>query len=204
MIHPGAQAGTLATRTANRAAARGFTVIEMLIVVVILAILAGMAVPRLFTNDHRIFRLTCDEVADLLTMYAKRESTGSRPVGLMYDEQRHALVMLEFDVDDQSARGRARWRTDALIQPVRLPEFVELVEVRADGDYIDITEWPLSNRPGQERPRISLSLQGVGRTVTLVLPPHAVSPRQIGWSDDDAMHPVPVDLNSIGLSRGEW
>lgn len=183
----------------------GFTMIEILVVLIVLAIIAGMAVPRLMGNDVRTFNLTCEQVSDLLTSFARRESQGGKPVGLVYDEDRHQLSMIQYDVDVDSGRIVPQWRSDLLIRPVQLPSFVELIEVRSDGDYVDISQWPLMNRPGHARPTVSISLRGPSGVVTLVLPPHAVTPRQMGGGHrETSPYPAPVDLNAIGRSRGEW
>jgi prepilin-type N-terminal cleavage/methylation domain-containing protein len=181
----------------------GFTLIEVLVVMALLAIMAAMIVPRMLGNDNRTFRLTCEQVADMLTMYAQRESTGSKPIGLSYDPDRHWLMVLEYDAEDHDSR-HADWQHTMMIRPVQLPDFVELVDVRSDGNPLDISTWPLANRPGHARPSISLTLQGPDRTVTFILPPYAIAPRMTGFERYSSPYPAPVDLNSIGLSRGEW
>ena len=178
--------------------------IELLVALMIVAIMAGMAVPRMFGNDARVFQVTCEEVSDLLTMFARRESQGGKPVGLVYDESRRELSMIQYDVEMDSGALRPQWRHDVLIKPVRLPEFVHLLEVRSDGTYVDISQWPLMNRLGHARPTVSISLQGPNGVVTFVLPPHAIAPRQTGGRRETAPYPEPIDLNAVGRSRGEW
>lgn len=172
---------------------------------VLLGLIASMMVPRLLGNESRVFQLTCDQVADMLTMFAKRESLGSKPIGLLYDPDRHWLYVMEFDAEEDSRLRDAIWQHDMLIRPVRLPDFVELTDVRSDGDSVDISAWPLTNRPGQTRPAVTISLRGPeGESVTFHLPSHAVAPQRFGDGARTTSHPSPIDLNAMGRSRGEW
>lgn len=182
----------------------GFTMIELLVALIIISIMAGMLVPRLFGNDVRQFNLTCEEVSDLLTMFARREAQGGKPVGLVYDEDRRQLSLIVYDVDIESGRVDPQWRHDALVRPVRLPAFVDLLDVRSDGNYVDISQWPLMNRPGHARPSVSLTLEGPNGAVAFYLAPHAVTPRQTGGHRETTPYPETIDLNAIGRSRGEW
>lgn len=179
---------------------------EMLIVLMVLALLAAMVVPRLVGNDMRRFRLACDQVTDLLTMLAKRESLSQKPIGLSYDEEQHWLTVMVYDITPGSEGREASWRTDPALRPVKLPEVAELVEVRADGDRIDIARWPLTTTPGQKRPAIEIVLQGPDyETVMISLSPHAVAPRRYSDEGDAAAaHHVPIDLSMGGRSREEW
>ncbi len=186
-------------------ALRAFTLMELLVVLVLLGFIAAMMVPRMIGNESREFRLVCDQVADLLTMYARRESLSTKPVGLLYDEQRHWLYMMEFDIDEESNLRDAMWQHDSTIRPVRLPDFVTLTDVRSDGDHVDISQWPLTTRPGQDRPAVTLSLRGPDNdVVTFHLPPYAVAPRRFGDNERSSPFASPIDLNAIGRSRGEW
>lgn len=178
--------------------------IELLVVLMIIAIMAGMMVPRVLGNDSRQFNLTCEELSDLLTMFARREAQGGKPVGLVFDEQRRQLALIVYDIDAESGRFDPQWRQDALVRPVRFPEFVELHEVRADGHHVDIARWPVMNRPGQARPSLTISLKGPDGVVSFYLPPHAITPYQSGGSRPTTSFPQPVDLDALGRSRGEW
>ena len=50
----------------------GFTLIEMIVVIIVMAIMASLTLPRLFGNDRRQFQHVADQVSDLLMMYAQR------------------------------------------------------------------------------------------------------------------------------------
>lgn len=185
--------------------ARGFTVMEMLLVVMILALLMTMVVPRLTGQDTRQFRLACDQVADMLTMLAKRESLSQKPLGLSYNAERHWLSVLSYDIDRDSGETEPRWRHDPALPPVKLPEVAELVEVRADGDLLDISRWPLTTTPGEQRPMIEVLLRGPDdEEMTIMLPPYSVAPRQFAHNSEAPVYHTPIDLSSGGRSREEW
>ncbi len=185
---------------------RGFTLLEVVIVIAILAILAALAIPRLLDHEHRLFNLTCDRTSDLLTIFAQRSALGQTPVGIRFDYERRWLEVMVYDVPEGSLDGQGQWRTDPFITPVKFPpmETARLLEVRGDGREFDTSVWPLSTTPGQDRPSIEIILEGPSRTVTIALPPYAVSPKQIDWDDPQAELYTPIDLTSIGRSREEW
>lgn len=173
-------------------------------VVVMLAILAGMIVPRLSTNERREFRLAVDQVADLLTMYAQRESLGQKIVGLQ--QHGHALQLMLLDYDNTQPGASANWRSDVYVKPVKFPPFMrtEDVEIWADGEYVDTSTWPLSTELGQDRPMIEMAMTGAGESARLVLAPYAVAPVNLSDLRDSAGVRERLDLDAAGRSREDW
>ncbi len=183
---------------------RGFTLLELLVVLVILALLFGMIVPRFAGTERRALQLASDQVADLLTMYAHRATLGQKPVGVGYDPERRAIMLLVIDIDLDRPDQPADWQVDRLVTPVKLPSTVDLLDARADGEPVDLALWPIANRPGKDRPTIEITLGGRDGETTVVLAPHALAPRQI---DPDEVGPavrMPIDLDAAGRHREEW
>lgn len=183
---------------------RGFTLLEMMIVLVVIAILTAITVPRLFRSESRQFKVTVEQVADLLTMFAQRESLGQKPVGIWYDQDRHWLVLMVMDVDPARPQEPADWYPDLSVRPVKLPEWVHEPLVSEDGVPVDIRRWPLSTRPGEARPMVGLTLMTDERSASLELSPYAIAPYQ---SDEEAAllaARTPVDLDAAGRSREDW
>lgn len=192
------------SRQSRFAAARAFTLIEMMVVVIILALLFSMIIPRFAGSERRTLQTAADQVADLLLMYAQRASLDHRPVGVWYDADRRAIMLMIVDIDEQRPDAPADWRLDRLVTPVRLPATVELLEARADGEPVDLALWPISNRPGQQRPTIEITLGAFEHETTVMLAAHAIAPRRIDWDDDVPALRIPIDLDAEGRTREEW
>ncbi|MHC4107383.1 MAG: prepilin-type N-terminal cleavage/methylation domain-containing protein [Planctomycetota bacterium] len=192
------------SRQSRSAAARAFTLVEMIVVVIIVALLFSMTIPRFAGSERRTLQTSADQVADLLLMYAQRASLDHRPVGVWYDEDRRAIMLMIVDIDEQRPDAPPDWRLDRLVAPVRLPATVDLLDARADGEPVDLAIWPISNRPGQQRPTIEITLGAFEHETTVMLAAHAIAPRRIDWDDDVPAERIPIDLDAEGRTREEW
>ncbi len=186
----------------------GFTLVEMVVVVAILAVIMAMTLPRMLGREGRVLQLAADRVADLLTMYAQRESLSSRPSGIWHDTASHSLVLMVLDADAATPDQPADWRPDRTVQPVRLPPSVDVergVGASVDGTVVDISRWPIATELGKRRPRIEISLyDNDGRVKTLVLPAHALRPYDLDDSDALLASRQPTDLDAAGRQREDW
>ena len=192
----------------RQAGRRGFTLVEMMVVLAILAVIMAMTLPRMIGREGRVFQLTAERVADLLTMYAQRESLSSRPAAIWHDRQTHRIVLLALDTDDTRPGEAAAWRPDRTVKPVQLPPNVDIergIGASIDGATVDISQWPIATEPGKRRPRIEISLYADdGQVRTIVLPSHAMKPYRL---DDEASvlaARLPVDLDAAGRHREDW
>ncbi len=191
----------------SRSALRGFTLLEVMVVVVILAIVATMAIPRLTGNEKRAFRHTIEQVADLLTMYAQREQLGQKVVGIYHDRQQNWLRLMVLDHDeDMPLRNQASWRDDRYVQPVKLPPFMQSHDVifLVDGREYDAGEWPLSTEIGQARPQIEIILRGPNDTARIAMSPHGVAPMIVSEQLNMGVLRSSIDLNRAGRGREDW
>ena len=187
---------------------RGFTLIELIVVMIIMGVMATMIVPRMGGQRSRAFELAADQVADLLTMYAQRDALSSQPAGILHDVQRNAVVLMILDIDPADPDAPREWRPDPLVEPVRLPSSISVdgVWLRVEGRLTDIQQWPIATTPGQDRASIEIGLatdEGLRRS--LVLPGHAIVPYTPG--SDDEMTTIsrqPIDLDAVGRHREDW
>jgi hypothetical protein len=179
----------------------------MVVVIAILAVIMAMTVPRMLGREGRVLQLSADRVADLLTMYAQRESLSSRPSGIWHDAATHRLVLMVLDADGATLDQPAQWRPDRTVKPVQLPPGVDVergVVASIDGTLLDISRWPIATEPGRRRPRIAISLyDDDGRVKTLVLPAHALKPYDLDDPDANAIR-QPIDLDAAGRHRDDW
>ncbi|MDP7008999.1 MAG: type II secretion system protein [Phycisphaerales bacterium] len=182
---------------------RGFTLLEMIVVVVVLGIIASMAIPRLSGTRDRVFELKVDQAADLMVMFAHRLSTSSKATGLQYDAPNRKLYLLTLETDQDT--HESFWIDDPLSPPVVFPNWMEeeSLAIFTDGEYADTSQWPLTTMPGENRPIIELSIEWDDRFATIMLAPHAMAPSL--WLDEDGEEPLtPIDLDAAGQSREEW
>ena len=183
----------------------GFTLLEIIIVVTIIAIMATLTVPRLTGLSRREFALAGDRVSDLLMMYAQRDATMTRPVGIALNPDRQALELLIYT---ENGNGEADWFVDRYVDPVLLGGVVDLENLRvfADGESVNIVQYPLTHAPGTERPDIEIVLQSADGTqsTVLLLPPHALVPMRGEAGASVVELRRPVDLDEQGRSREDW
>lgn len=181
---------------------RGFTLIEALIVVAVIAILAGLVVPRIGGLRRREEGLAVERVADLLTMFAFRTSAGTQPVGLLHDARDRRLELLILDIDPTQDGDPVVWQPDRLSMPVLLPEGLEIAWAREDATTLPEGDWMVASKPGGDRPRIEIRLEGRAIDVDLTLEPYGLAARR-----SDRQPPSDRgrrDLDEEGLDRERW
>ncbi len=187
---------------------RAFTLVEVIVVVAVLAIIMAMTVPRLMGQEGRRFQLTADRVADLLTMFAQRETLSGRPVGIWHDTERHRIVLMILDIDEAAPEEPALWRPDRTVLPVPIPWTIDVergILVSVDGNPVDISDWPIATESGKLRPRIEISLYADdGNVKTIALPAHALTPYQLDDAQASLASRRPIDLDAAGRNREDW
>ena len=180
----------------------GFTMMEMIIVVIILGILATAIVPRMTGTDARRAHISRDATEDLLTVLAYRADVSLYPVGLEYNAEENVLRVVTLVVDPQSQQ--ATWQPDQLNAEVRYPEDVRIDRCVVNDEVQRQGYW-LVECPTQEmRPAISLHLSGPQLNVTCELQPHETAARMHLADNDDSTEPKPVDLDAEGRGLEPW
>ena len=89
-----------------------------------------------------------------------------------------------------------------------LPSFLQAedVEVLADGDWVDISDWPLVAMPGENRPEVEINLAWEERIISLRLAPHSLyAVRRDSANTDSEIAPrMPEDLDQTGRWQEDW
>lgn len=180
---------------------KGFTLIEMIVVIIVIGIMAAAIVPRLSGSRDREFNLLVEQVADIVLMFSHRSSTSNQPTGMRYDTELHRFELLAKFKEDEGHY----WDIDPLAPPIRFPEWLEgnAVEIYIDGELTDTSQWPITVTPGELRPLIEVTLGWESRYALISLASHSIGPNI--WLDGNGTDPlVPIDLDAQGRGREEW
>ena len=180
---------------------RAFTLLEIIIVIIMIAIMSSIILPRLSGTRNREFTLTVERVADVVLMYAHRNATSNQPAALQYNSELKEFSLLT-KIEEE---GERYWDFDALANPIRLPSWIDqdALSIYVDGDLTDTSQWPITSSPGEARPLIEIMLQWENRSAVISLAPHAIGPRV--WLDGRGREPLmPIDLDAQGRGQEEW
>ena len=194
-------------RTSTIRHTRGFTLVEVIVVAILLSFAALAVVPSLRANPSARFQLASDQVMDLLSVYALRDRTGNAPVALQrqldFEGMEVVSDRLALLVQDETD-GVTEWRIDPHVRPVELIEAISRdgIDVRLDGELIDAEGEPIAHRPGEDRPDILVLLRqdDLQLTSMIRLSPWSIAPSRDGRAE--AMDEV--DLDGLGRSEVDW
>ncbi|MEO1131056.1 MAG: prepilin-type N-terminal cleavage/methylation domain-containing protein, partial [Planctomycetota bacterium] len=139
-----------------------FTLIELIVVVVLLGVLAGLVAPRLLTTERRRAEATVTDLTSMLSVVARRDALGNSRMALEYDAERGTVKLDTLRVEGERFGTRqTAWRPDPLTPRVEL-EGIEITETRVDGYSTGEKWWRIEFAPGVPRPLIELVVQYTG------------------------------------------
>lgn len=150
---------------------RAFTIVEMIVVIILITVLAGLVAPRMLGTPDRAAAVEAEATRQLLTVLAQRERTGSEPLALVWDPKNNELsleVRSRADVLGFASTARANsnkseddaWKRASLVRPVQL-NTATLGQIIIDGRPVPSASlgtesWRWEFAPGQVRPVISI------------------------------------------------
>lgn len=194
------------TELPRRVQHRGFTLIEVIIAAMVIAVLAAILLPRLNRSSAQTYESTIEQMVALMSTFATREATGVQQVAMLQDPETGeiGLSVMQRTLGEGSDSQAPEWIPDPLTAPFRLPRGVEIADVIVDADSIGSVDWMVASIPGGGRPRVEIRLVGEGMDTVLVLESSAISPVRI-----DSDRPAPpmreaVDLEGTGRAREFW
>ncbi len=121
---------------------RAFTLIELIVVVVLTAIIAGIIVPRLMQTGEREARAEADAVASLVGAAARRAGLATQRIALDFSEGRFQGMMLRSSDPESFAAADMLWAMDPFLPTLDLSHLT-LVGATADGANLDDNGWRL-------------------------------------------------------------
>ena len=169
---------------------------------VMLALLAATIVPRLIVVQRQREDKAILQVADLLRMYAFRNTAGTQQIGLYYNPAESEVSLWIYDLNPSDPEGKRVWQEDRLSSPVTLPDGMLIASASADGLDLYEDAWNIPTHPDGSRPRIELELVGTEKSATIVLENYTSVPTR---SDNPrAVTRDPIDLDSQGGAFDRW
>jgi type II secretory pathway pseudopilin PulG len=96
--------------------AGAFTFVELVVVIVIVSIVAGLVIPRITSWKSRQGELSVYAIADLLSAAAKRDVYSTQPAALEFDSKTASLRLMALQVTNAASfdPGAETWVQDPL------------------------------------------------------------------------------------------
>lgn len=184
--------------TADSSTARtGFTLLELVVVIILLALAAALTIPRALAAGGRAADREAEGTQRLLTAVAQRRHLSPEPLALRYDSATRRFEVL-------STRARAgSFAIDAFIRPVQLTRTtftggaLGASVLPARGFWADLSV----AGPGDA---LALDLESTdgSRAWRIELAPGAVAARRSGGGGTEPGGPI--DLDAAGRAEEAW
>lgn len=134
---------------------RAFSMVEVLVVLVLLAVLAGLIVPRFGSTASRRGQLEVEEFARVLSAAAIREQLTSQRLAISFEPSTATAALYRLDTSE-TGRG-TEWTEDALAGRATLHDVV-FRRVESDGQELDPARWRVEFRRSEPRPSLRFVL----------------------------------------------
>ena len=183
---------------------RGFTIIEVVIVVLILAVLASVVIPRLGGVGRRTEKLSVDRVSDLLAAFSYRDSLSSGSSAIEYNATDHSLTLLILRKNPEKPDESEIWMRDILAPVTNLSRTIEL-NTFEDGERLLNGDWSLLTNMDGTRPKIEMELLGENVHATVMLDPWAQTPTVVDENSGTRITlSDAIDLDAVGQDKDPW
>lgn len=142
-----------------RSSGGGFTLIELIVVMIIIGVIAGVTIPRMFGSTARAAQAEAENVQRLLTIAAERDAYGNEPLAVEYSEADQSLTILSRR-DSAAGVGQAQWMPDRVLLPVFLSK-VRISGAWEGGRALPRNSWRVVFSKLEQRPLISIQLESL-------------------------------------------
>lgn len=145
------------------ARARAFTLIEIIVVLVILGVMAGLILPHALGNNGRRVEAEARAAQHLLSMAAERDTLSLEPQAIEYDDTASQLRLLvrrtgaAFGAPARPAEPE-QWRPDPMSLPVVFTTG-RLAQAWSDGRPLPRSRWRVIFSQDQARPSLALQIE---------------------------------------------
>lgn len=124
--------------------------LEIIVVAILIAVFAGMIIPRLTGGESRRAEREAGELARLLSAAAGRSSLAGQAVSIEFDESDGRVRVLVLQRVQTSRGVESEWAADPLLRAVQL-ETLQLRQVAVDGSALSPTRWRIELPAGEPR-----------------------------------------------------
>ncbi len=182
---------------------RGFSLIEVIVATVIIAILAAVIAPRFSNVASRRASASVTEFAELVSAAAVRDGITGQAVAMEFDAGASRLTLLT-PASDDARRWQGAWRADSFSRPVEL-DGVVVETATLDREELDPARFRVEFPRTEARARLVVVLRQVNSESrwAVVLSPTGtravvVAPEQASGDGDV------IDLDATGRGGGVW
>jgi prepilin-type N-terminal cleavage/methylation domain-containing protein len=201
---------------------RAFTLVEIIVVIIILGVMAGLILPHAIGTSARQVDVEARAAQHLLSIAAERDTLSVEPQALEYDDATSELRLLvrrigsaSAAVQGESGEGADAWRADPLLLPAVFTSG-RLTQAWADGRPLPRGRWRVMFTQDQVRPAIVLQVEpragaasGAKATAWQVaLPAEASAATRVAVSPGQAFAAAgesrSIDLDASGKGEKPW
>jgi prepilin-type N-terminal cleavage/methylation domain-containing protein len=185
--------------------ANAFTLIELITVIVILAVVSGLLLPRLVNWDERRAEARVQRAADVLSAAARRHLFSTQRLALGFDRESGSLrvQVLRLSTPASFDAGNAAWVDDPLTVSAEL-EGLDVIEVIADSKALDGRRFRIELPPAEPRPAIALTLATPGEQGVWTVQLPAAAERATVTVGRAPVIDERIDLDQAGLRDEAW
>src|SRR4051812_37381853 len=181
---------------------RGFTMIEVIVVVVILAVLAGAMAPRLLSMTGREVRASAQAAGDLFSVAARRDVLTSQRVAVDYDAD-HSRIRL-MTLAPSATSTAPEWHEDVLMPAVNLGN-TQVLAASIDGVPMDPKLWRVEFPQGSRRPVVELTFaNSKGKDCWTVTLPSTSDTATVQAGEVRVQADSSIDLDASGAGSVAW